>query len=68
MKIGEIVETLIRIRDDYDLLSMEDEAICEACNILDRLPRLEEYEDVRDLLRKVNFKDIKSKESVSINE
>ena len=42
MIIGELVERLIRIKDDYSLLSYEQEAIEEACNLLDRLPRLEE--------------------------
>ena len=42
MKIGEIVETLIRVKDRHHVLSREEEAIIEACNLLDRLPRLEE--------------------------
>lgn len=42
MIIGEIVERLIGIKDSHDLLSFEYEAILEACNLLDKLPRLEE--------------------------
>lgn len=42
MKIGEIVERLIGIKNDYDLLSFEYEAVLQACNLLDKLPRLEE--------------------------
>lgn len=51
MKIGEIVERLISIKDDYDLLSFEYEAVLEACNLLDKLPRMEEaaaYEPVKN--------------------
>lgn len=44
MKIGQIVEHLIWLRDGYDLLSFEDEAVCAACNILSKLPNmLDEY-------------------------
>lgn len=42
MKIGEIVERLIGIKDSHDLPSFEYEAVLEACNLLDKLPRLEE--------------------------
>lgn len=52
MIIGEIVEKLIGIKDDHDdLHSTEYEAIIEACNLLDKLPRLEEarnYEPVQN--------------------
>lgn len=51
MIIGEIVECLIGIRDGHnDLYSTEDQAIIEACNLLSKLPRLEEaaaYEPVQ---------------------
>ena len=42
MKIGEIVETMIGMRDKFrwgDISQTEDEAVCAACNILDRLDR-----------------------------
>lgn len=43
MIIGEIVERLIGIKDSNEqLLSYEYEAILEACNLLDKLPRMEE--------------------------
>ena len=53
MKIGEIVENLIRMRDRHkgELFRHEDDVICEACNLLDRLPAQEEatvYEPVKD--------------------
>lgn len=40
MKIGELVEILIGIRDNAALTDAENEAICAACNILDKLPRM----------------------------
>lgn len=43
MIIGEIVEVLIGLKDSNDdLSSREYQAVIEACNVLDRLPRLEE--------------------------
>ncbi|MBQ8331168.1 MAG: hypothetical protein IJX94_01545 [Clostridia bacterium] len=42
MVIGEVVEILIGMRKRRDVLSREEEAIIEACNLLDRLPRLAE--------------------------
>lgn len=39
MIIGEVVEELIQIKKDYDIRYPYDEAINNACNILDRLPR-----------------------------
>ena len=52
MKIGELTERLINLKDGHDdLLASEYEAIIEACNLLDRLPRMEEartYEPVKD--------------------
>ena len=47
MKIGEIVETLIRIKTRQQILSYEEEAIIEACNLLDRLPRTAEAENYK---------------------
>lgn len=41
MKIGEIVETLIYIKDHNALYGQEYEAVVEACNLLDKLPRLQ---------------------------
>ena len=42
MKIGEIVETLISIKDTQEALSREEQALIEACNLLDKLPRTAE--------------------------
>ncbi len=42
MKIGEIVETLIGIKDQQEILSREEQALIEACNLLDKLPRTAE--------------------------
>lgn len=53
MKIGEIVETLIRIRDWYTLNETEREALAEACNLLDRLPRLDDSGDVNVWLERI---------------
>jgi hypothetical protein len=38
MTIGEVVEGLIQIKKDNDIRYPYDEAINNACNILDRLP------------------------------
>ena len=38
MKIGEIVEILIRVKDDYGYSDFRKEAVEEACNLLDKLP------------------------------
>lgn len=49
MKIGEIVEILIREKDKYSFGDYRKEAIEEACNLLDRLSAQEEattYEPV----------------------
>lgn len=48
MRIGEIVEILIQIRDDCFLSSNEDEAVCAACNILSKLPRTEDELEVQE--------------------
>lgn len=45
MKIGEIVEILIRVKDDYGHFDYRKQAIEEACNLLDKLPRMEEARD-----------------------
>lgn len=42
MLIGEIVEYLIGIKDDYPPGSTQEEAVIEACNLLDKLPRMAE--------------------------
>lgn len=42
MKIGEIVEILIRVKDDYGYGDFRREAVEQACNMLDKLPRMEE--------------------------
>lgn len=51
MRIGEVVESLIRIKDDCKLYPRQYQAIIEACNLLDKLPRMEEattYEQKQD--------------------
>ena len=53
MIIGAVVEELIYIRDKFrgELTRNQDEAICEACKLMDRLPRMEEattYEPIKD--------------------
>jgi len=52
MTVGEVVETLIALRDRVSLDWREDDAVCEACNILDELPNTENTYAVRDALRK----------------
>lgn len=42
MNIGEIVETLITIKNAQQPLTREEQALIEACNLLARLPRMEE--------------------------
>lgn len=54
MKIGEIVETLIRMRDKFrwgDISQTEDEAVCAACNILDRMPNMMDEDTAKEALR-----------------
>ena len=49
MKIGEIVEILIRVKDDYSYTDYRKQAIQQPCNLLHKLPRMEEareYEPV----------------------
>ena len=52
MKIGEVVEVLIRLRDVFDLSRYEDEAVCVACNVLDRLPIMMDEEQAKNALNK----------------
>lgn len=47
MKLGEIVETLIRVHDCANLSRQEDDAVCAACNILDKFPNMTEEEDAK---------------------
>lgn len=54
MKMGELVEILIRVHDGADLSPREDEAVCEACNILDKFPRLADVEMVKRELSEVD--------------
>lgn len=42
MKVGEVVEILIRVKDDYGYGDFRREAVEQACNMLDKLPRMEE--------------------------
>lgn len=52
MIIGEIVEVLINLKDQSEgLTSREYQAVIEACNVLERLPRMEEattYAQIKD--------------------
>ena len=51
MIIGEVVEVLIGMRKNCEIMSREEEALIQACNVLDKLPRLEEattYEPVKN--------------------
>lgn len=51
MKIGEIVEILIREKDNYTHEDYRKQAIEEACNLLDRLLGMEEattYEPIKN--------------------
>lgn len=56
MKLGEIVETLIVVRDRNRLTRAEDEAVCAACNILDRLPNMMEAEDAKEAIGRIERK------------
>ena len=47
MKLGEIVEALIRVRDQNRLTREQDDAVCAACNLLDKLPNMTEEEDAK---------------------
>lgn len=42
MMIGEIVEILIREKDNYTFGDYRKQALEEACNLLDKMPRMEE--------------------------
>lgn len=51
MFIGEVIEMLISLMEQVPLMSREEKAINEACNFLDKLPRLERattYEPFKD--------------------
>lgn len=51
MKIGEVVEILIREKDNYSFGDYRYEAIMNACRILEKLPRSEEadtYEPIQN--------------------
>lgn len=50
MKIGEVVEKLIYLRDKTSLNQQDDEAVCYACNILDMFPRMMEASEARVML------------------
>lgn len=42
MKIGEIVETLIMVKDEYSYMDYRKQAVVGVCNLTDKLPRMEE--------------------------
>ena len=51
VQIGEIIEVLISEKDNYTFQDYRREAMEEACNLLSRLPRMEEactYEPVKN--------------------
>ena len=52
MRIGELVEALIRVRDGNSLTRTEDAAVCAACNILDRLPTMMDEDAAKEAVRK----------------
>ncbi len=62
MIIGEIVEMLLIIRDTKGLTPLEDEAVIAACNLLSRLPRLQEAETITNVL--TEFSPIKNVNTV----
>lgn len=56
MKIGEIVEHFIQIRDNRNInyyTEQEDEALIEACNLLDKLPRMAEATEYKEVLSEI---------------
>ena len=51
MKISEIIEVIIKIKDVQEMQSKEERALIEACNLLDKLPQMEEattYEPLKN--------------------
>ncbi len=65
MILGEIVEALIRMRDCNLLILTEDEAVCAACNILDKLPTQMHVETAGETLGKFTaaYMEVKSAEA-----
>lgn len=57
MRIGELVETLIRVRDENSLTQTEDTAVCAACNILDRLPNMMDTDTAKEVVSKGTAQD-----------
>lgn len=58
MRIGELVETLIQVRDGNSLTLTEDAAVCAACNILDRLPSMMDEDTAMATVRKGVAQDV----------
>lgn len=56
MILREIVETLIRVRNGCDLTMLQDDAVCAACNILDKLPPQMDEETAKDTLQNFTTK------------
>lgn len=54
MTMGELVEILICLRNRYELSGREDEAVCNACNILDQFPRMVDAYDTLQELKGLN--------------
>lgn len=52
MTVGMITETLICLRDKMNLTRWEDDAVCAACNILDKLPNMLNENEAKALLAK----------------
>ena len=53
MYIGQIVEHLIDIKNEQEPLSQDEEALIEACNLLDKLPRMADGIEYLSVLEKI---------------
>jgi hypothetical protein len=53
MYIGQIVEQLIDIKNEQEPLSQDEEALIEACNLLDKLPRTADGVEYLRVLEKI---------------
>lgn len=55
MTIGEVIETLMSIRNDCEVMSREDYALVAACNILEKLPIGADVNDIKRQMSKIEF-------------
>lgn len=56
MKIDEIIENIKQIRAKKDInfyTDQENEALIEACNLLDKLPRMAEATEYKEVLSEI---------------